>query len=497
VLLGEQAAVTSPKEIAWAVRRLFESASDSKPLVALFDDLHWGEPALLDLIEHIADFSRSAAILVVCLARPELLEHRPGWGGGKLNAVNLLLEPLKPAETVALIDELVPAGTDLDARLRERVQFAAAGNPLFVEEMLALISEAGNGGLAIPPTIQALLAARLDQLRPEERTVLECGSVEGQSFHHGTVQIMAPRERDLSGRLMTLVQKDLLRPDQALFAGEDAFRFRHLLIRDAAYEALAKADRAELHERFARWLEERGRGPVDLGEIAGYHLEQAFRYRCELGPADEKARRLSADAARHLDAAGRRAMDRGDTVAAVKFLERAEALLPPQEMNLTLQQSLIRGLAESGRLDDAISRAVRIASECSAAGDRIGELRTRLTEMIWRASVDPGTRLTELRALVSEARPLIEQNGDAAARAALEHAAGTSGFTVAGSPMRSPRSRARWSTPGKRVTFGLRPACARWLQCALSGDLPRSLRHCSGYVTRKPTAPHISLSSRR
>ena len=424
VLLGEQAAVTSPAEIAWAVRRLFESSGELSPLVAVFDDLHWGEPALLDLIEHVADFSIGAPILIVCLARPELLDRRSGWGLGRLNSATVWLEPLKPAETAALIDELLPAGTDIDAQLRERVQAIAAGNPLFVEEMLALISESDDREIAVPPTIQALLAARLDQLRTEERTVLECGSVEGQSFHRGTVQVMAPQERDLSGRLMTLVRQDLLRPDRAVFPGEEAFRFRHLLIRDAAYQALSKADRAGLHERFARWLEERGTGLVELDELAGYHLEQAFGYRCELGPADHNARRLGADAAAHLEVAGRRAMDRGDTGAAVNLLERAEALLPPQELNLALQLSLARGLAESGRIDDAIARAVGVAGQCSAAGDHVGALRARLEGMRWQVNADPERRLAELGTLVEEARPAIEQDGDAAALAALEHAVG-------------------------------------------------------------------------
>jgi class 3 adenylate cyclase/tetratricopeptide (TPR) repeat protein len=424
VLLGEQATVSSPPEIAWAVRKLFESSTDLAPLILVFDDLHWGEPALFDLIEHIADFSRDAAILILCLARPELLDRRPGWSGGKLNATTLLLEPLQPAETAALIDALMPEGSGLDPQLRERLQATAAGNPLFVEEMLTLMSESGSRDLVVPPTIHALLAARLDQLRPEERTVLECGSVEGLSFHHDTVQIMAPQERDVSGQLMALVQKDLIRPDRATPPGEEAFRFRHLLIRDAAYDALCKADRAELHERLARWLEERGAELIELDELAGYHLEQAFRYRRELSPADGKARKLAADAADHLDAAGRRAMDRGDTSAAVNLLERAESLLPPRQINLALQQSLIHGLAMSGRLEDAISRAARIAGQCSAAGDRAGELRARLLGTIWRVPVDPERRLAELRALVEQARRPIEEGGDAAGRAALEHAAG-------------------------------------------------------------------------
>ena len=423
VLFGERASVTSPPDIAWAVRKLFERSAEVAPLVVVVDDLHWGEPVLFDLVEHIADFSRDAPIFVVCLARPELLDARPGWGGGKLNATNLLLEPLKPAETGTLIDQLLPADTDIDVRLRQRVQETAGGNPLFVEEMLALLVESGGGDLVVPPTVQALLAARLDQLAPGERAVLQCGSVEGESFHRGTVQVMAPEETDVPGQLMTLVRKDLVRPDRAVLSGEDAFRFRHLLIRDAAYSALSKADRAELHERFGRWLEDRGADLVELDEIVGYHLGQAFRYRCELGPADDKARRLAADAARHLDAAGRRAMDRGDAGAAVSLLERAESLLPPQEVNVARQHTLIWGLAESGRLDDAISRAARIAEEC-AAGDRVSELMVRLTGAIWLINADPDRGVPEVRALVEEARPSIKQDGDAAAHAVLEHAAG-------------------------------------------------------------------------
>jgi class 3 adenylate cyclase/tetratricopeptide (TPR) repeat protein len=424
VLFGEQASVTSPPDIAWAVRKLFERSAELAPLVVVIDDLHWGEPVLFDLIEHIADFSRGAPVFVVCLARPELLDSRPGWGGGKLNATNLLLEPLKPAEAALLIDQLLPADIDIDAGLRQRVQAAAGGNPLFVEEMLALLRESGSGDLVVPPTVQALLAARLDQLAPGERTVLQYGSVEGQSFHRGTVQVMAPEETDVPGQLMTLVRKDLVRPDRAVLPGEDAFRFRHLLIRDAAYQALSKGDRAELHERFARWLEDRGADLVELHEIVGYHLEQAFRYRCELGPADEKARLLSAHAERHLDAAGRRAMDRGDMGAAVGLLERAESLLPSQEINVARQHTLIWGLAESGRLDDAISRAAAIAEACAAAGDRVGELRIRLIGAIWQLNVNPDRWLPALHALAEEARPSIEQDGDAAARAVLQHAAG-------------------------------------------------------------------------
>ena len=189
-VLGDAEEATTPDEIAWAFRKTLEQAAAETPLVCVFDDVHWGEPAFLDLIEHVADFSRGAPILLLCIARPELLELRRGWGGGKLNATTALLEPLSPAETDELIDRLGRLDGDLQARIRE----AAEGNPLFVEEMLAMVNESENGDVVVPPTIQALLAARLDQLDSSERAVLERGAVEGKVFHRGAVEALAPEE---------------------------------------------------------------------------------------------------------------------------------------------------------------------------------------------------------------------------------------------------------------------------------------------------------------
>jgi class 3 adenylate cyclase/tetratricopeptide (TPR) repeat protein len=423
-ILGEHDAATSSTEIAWAVRKLLEAAADARPLVVVFDDIHWGEPTLFDLIEHIADLSRGAPILVLCLGRPELLDRRQGWGGGKMNATTALLEPLNAAETEALIDELLPDGSGIDPQLRARVRTTAAGNPLFLEEIVAMVSESSTHDVIVPPTIKALLAARFDQLRPEERGLLERGSVEGQSFHRGAVEVMAPDEHDVAGRLMTLVRKDLLRPDRAVFAGEDAFAFRHLLIRDAAYDSLPKAERAELHASFAGWLLQHGGDLEELDEIAGYHLEQAFRYRAELGPTDESARTLAASAAARLEAAGRRALDRGDTAAAVNLLERAGLLLPNQQVDPALEEALIQGLGMSGRLNEAIDRSDRAATRFAAAGDEVAEMRVRLTGAVWRTNVDPAANEQLLRAMVEQARPLIESTGDDGALAALEFAAG-------------------------------------------------------------------------
>jgi class 3 adenylate cyclase len=310
-LLGDGQA--SADEIAVGVRKLLEARAAERPLAVLFDDLQWGEPTFLDLVEHIADWSRDAPILLLCLARPELLELRPGWGGGKMNATTVLLEPLSAAETDQLIDELLGGGS-LDDELRERIRTAAEGNPLFVEQMLAMLEES-PGEVAVPSTIQALLAARLDQLPAEERAALERGAVEGQVFHRGAVAALAPDDPDVPSRLMGLVRKELVRPSRALLPGDDAFRFRHLLIRDAAYDSLPKAVRAELHERFATWLEEYAPGLVELDEILGYHLEQAARYRAELGAPAAGDQRCRAARRRRAPRGGAGGRQRGRVAA--------------------------------------------------------------------------------------------------------------------------------------------------------------------------------------
>ena len=261
-LLGGEGPDTSSEQIAWAVRRLLEAAANERPLAVVFDDIHWGEATFLDLVEHVADLSRDAPLLVLCLARPELLERRPAWGGGMLSSTTVLLEPLSATETDELIAALL-GETALEDALRARIGEAADGNLLFVEEMLVMLRESTNGVVQVPPTIQALLAARLDQLDTRERSVLERGAVEGKTFHRGSVETLASEEPDLGTRLVALVRKELIRPERALLEGEDAYRFRHQLFRDAAYEALPKAVRAELHERFADWLEARGGSLVE------------------------------------------------------------------------------------------------------------------------------------------------------------------------------------------------------------------------------------------
>ncbi len=409
-LLGESEAPTSAEEIAWAFRKTLEQAAAEQPLVAVFDDVHWGEETFLDLIEHVALLSSGAAILLLCLARPELTERRAAW------PVTLRLEPLGDADVAELIPERI-AGD-----LREKIARAAGGNPLFIGEMLAMAGEA-EGEVVVPPTLRALLAARLDQLETAERSVLERGAVEGEIFHRGAVQALAPEETQVTPCLAALVRKELIRPDRPQLTGEDGFRFRHLLIRDAAYDALPKATRAELHERFAVWLEERGAALVELDEIVGYHLEQACRYRAELGMPPED--NLAAVARGRLAAAGRRATGRRqDHGAAMSLLARAAALVPPGELDLALETDLVDALFWGGKGGDALRRADSIAERASAAGDRVGELCGRIQAGIIRTFLEPEGATERLTALVEQALPVFEAAGNDLALYTAYHALG-------------------------------------------------------------------------
>ncbi len=396
-LLGETELPTSADDIAWGVRKTLEQAATTGPLAVIFDDAHWGEETFLDLIEHVALLSAGAPILLACLARPELLERRPQW------PVALRLEPLPPDS----VEELMPRG--IAGELRERIARAAGGNPLFITEMLAMSRDAPMD-VAVPPTLQALLAARLDQLEPPERGVLGRGAVEGEIFHRGAVQALAPDEPKVTPRLLALVRKQLIRPDAPLLPGEDGFRFRHLLIRDAAYDALPKATRAELHERFAHWLEEHGAGLVELDEILGYHLERAVRYRRELGLDDDGT--LATAARRRLSAAGVRARARGDDFAAVNLLERAVALMPAGEIDLAPEMDLLDALYWSGRGGDALHSARSVGERAATAGDRIAELCARIKESAFRMSLEPEDVTEQLAVLLDEALPEFEDAGD-------------------------------------------------------------------------------------
>ena len=404
-LFGENG-TSSTDEIAWAFRKLVEAVAGEAPVVAVFDDIQWGEDVFLDLLEHVAFLSTGVPMLLLCMARPELLDRRSGWGGV------LRLQPLAPDEAAALMESRI-GDRELDEGVRRRILRAASGNPLFVEEMVAMV-QASGAEVEVPPTLKALLTARLDQLDRPERSVLERGAVEGEVFHQGVVQVLMPEEPRLTSQLTLLVRKELIRPDRPLFAGEDAFRFRHLLMRDAAYEALPKAERAELHERFAGWLAQHGEEFVELDELLGYHLEQAYRYGQELGQVDAHAQALAAQAGERLARAGSRAVLRHDHHAALNLLERAAGLLPDEKRHPRFEVDLGWARFNTGDSLAAVSGLAEAADRAAAAGNRVAELGLRLERQNLELVLVPATDATarQLRELAEQAFPVFEAAGD-------------------------------------------------------------------------------------
>ncbi len=356
--IGASSRPGSSEETFWAIRRLLEALARKRPLIVCIEDVHWAEPTFLDLLEYVAGWCRDAPVVVLCLARPELLDERPRWGGS-----SLALDPLTESESQQLLDELA-VEWPLTADARAQITESAEGNPLFLEQMVAMLSDRGAAPREVPPTIQALLATRLDGLKPIERAVLERASVVGKEFWRGAVAELSPEDEQarVSPALLSLVRKELVRPEQSTFLGDDGFRFRHALIRDAAYAAMPKSARADLHERFAAWLEVR-RGE---DELVGYHLEQASHYRAELGSADEA---LSERAGAMLAAAGRRAFARDDAPAAANLLLRACRLLANDDAaRLELLRRASLALWWTGNVEDAR----RLLDEQIALASRLG-----------------------------------------------------------------------------------------------------------------------------
>jgi class 3 adenylate cyclase/tetratricopeptide (TPR) repeat protein len=437
--IGLSAEPAPSEELFWAIRKLFERLAGERPLIIVVEDIHWAEPTLLDLLEYVADWSRDAPLLLLCPARPELLDSRPGWGGGKLNATTLLLEPLGLAAAGQLISAL-PGGTAIPEAIVERIQAAAEGNPLYVEEFLGMLVDDGllkqtpDGtwqaaetidDVRVPPSIAALLAARLERLAPAERAAAERASVVGRIFEEAAVVELTDEvfRSDVGRSLLALVRKELVRPDRSELTAGDAFRFRHILIRDAAYEALPKAERAALHERFADWLERTsGDRLAELEEIVGYHLERAHAYRTELGERDDHVARLAERAVRYLWPAGRIARQRGDTRLALAHFQRARSLTPPASPDLAEllldiadthwefgdaaadltaiadAEAALPFATERGRHRFALTRADRYVLGAGAEGYQ--RLRRVSLEVV-RATEESGDELTLIRALRS------------------------------------------------------------------------------------------------
>jgi len=413
--IGPSPVAGGSDESFWAVRRFLEAMATSEPLVVCLEDIHWAERTFLDLIEYLAVWIRSAPILLLCLTRPDLLETEPSWLNPRRNASVLALEPLSEAEADVLLDAL-RGDVALSAPIRRRIAATSEGNPLFVEQMVAMAAEDGNGEVAVPPSIHALLAERLDRLSAEERAVIERASIIGKEFvRREIVDLCPPELRPSLGRnLMALVRKDLIRPAPSVAARDDGFRFRHALIRDAAYDGLPKEIRAELHEQFADQVKAHvDEYEVELDEIIGYHLEQAVLCLVELGRGGRATDELSLNAGVRLGGAGRRAFARGDVPAARKLMERAVYLLdahPQARAEVLLDLGAVaREQGDSVRADAVLADAEMLAR--SVGNERL-QMLAEVERSVVRLYVDAGIEARQVFEVAERATPVFEAGGD-------------------------------------------------------------------------------------
>jgi class 3 adenylate cyclase/tetratricopeptide (TPR) repeat protein len=416
------------QEIFWAVRRLLEALAARRPVVAVLEDVHWAEPTFIDLIDYLAGWSTGCPIVLCCLARPELLEQWRSHTTTGGPATQIRLGPLAEEETRELVAQTLGA-TDVADEVHSYVAASAEGNPLFLEELLRMLVDEGhlrqrNGNwqasrelhaVRLPPTIQALLAARLDTLQPDERIVIERAAIVGPVFWWSSVSELAPTDvrPRLAAHLQALVRRDFVCHAESAVPGEDAFAFSHGLVRDAAYAGLPKEVRAELHEQHSGWLERRAAGSVgEYEELVGYHLEQAVRYRRELARVEERTEQLAARAGTVLGVAGTRALGRGDAPAAANLLERAAALLAAGQdraqalLELTLA---LRDLGELSRAEAVVEEAKEVAV---ASGDVRLEAHAELEHALLQIYTSPGDNSDEMLRLVDRVLPVLERAAD-------------------------------------------------------------------------------------
>ena len=427
----------------WATGLFLETLSAVRPVVLVLDDLQWAQPPLLDLVDHLADWTAGAPLLLLCLARPDLLDARPGWGGAKLSATSLVLGPLSPAdceELVACCAEVTAHGAPDTAR---RVAAAAEGNPLFAEQLVAVLADGGAPD-DLPPTVQALLEARLDRLPQAERRAMEHAAVIGREFTVPGLRALglAQEGTPVVPLLQSLVRRRLVEP-AGRRAGGAGFRFVHLLVREVCYAGLPKRRRAAMHEGYAGWLA--GEDPV-CHELVGRHLAEAHRHRRELGAGDEGVARLGASAARHLLTAGEQALARGECRWAAELLSQAVELsdpaadvsapavglpAPATAQRRSAQLRLAEALIATGEGAQAHELLRQVAADDDGPGARGGAGHARLLLAYLAVPV------TGLDPLVATARQLLpgfaadgDELGQARARLYVAHGRQASGRYV-------------------------------------------------------------------
>ena len=428
-VIGLTRTTVSVDETIWAARKLIEIIARPRPLILIFEDIHWAEPTFLDLIEHLTD-TTSAPLFVLATARDELLVERPEWMEKRANTERVTLGPLSAEESAEVIANLL-GSVMIPSELRSRIVDASGGNAFFVEQMLSMLQDDGvlervNQGvwnpkaelerLAVPASISALLSARLDRLSAEEQSVVQRGSVIGQFFNRQAVLTLSPEplRATVDQNLSSLTRKQLVAPKVEAFLDDKTFGFVHLLVRDAAYKMLLKTDRARLHESFSNWLQETaGVRVTEYVEILGYHLEQAFRCRVETSKLDDEIRGLRDRAAEALTAAGQKAFARGDMPAAASLLGRAAAVMDADDPHrLALVPDLSEALTEIGDFSAAGDLLLEARKQSLAMGDERMQAALYLAAMLLRYAIDAETQADEVEREVAAAISVLEPARD-------------------------------------------------------------------------------------
>ena len=442
-----------PEDTFWALRRFLETLARRRPLVVVVDDLQWAEPTLLDAVEHVVEAARDTPIMLICMARPdELLPRREHWQGGKVNSWSFLLSPLGESEGEKLVGHLL--GGRVDPAAQAHISAWAQGFPLIVEEFVANLRDEGKlravdghwelrpegdreerphaGGareetdrrarVSVPDRIQALLLARLGRLDPGGRAIIERAAVVGEQFHNRDIEVLSPGSpaKDVAASLEELVRLDLVRPDHTPAAvplppgSGESYRFRHIMIRTVAYDRIPDDRRAELHERYAGWLEqntEDRRSQFD--ELVGYHLYEAYLYAHKLNPRDQRMHGLARRTGERHAAAGLRAAIRGDNQLTVAWLGRAASLLPADHpTRLEVLRPLAEALQAGGELTEAMQAYEEIAGTATTAGDDGLAAHATLGRLAVAAQNDTGRFLEEGRDEIERAIPVFDRLGD-------------------------------------------------------------------------------------
>jgi len=424
----------SGADIPWAVRRLFEVLAAERPLVVVLEDAHWAETPLLDLVDSVVD-RLHGPVLVLCLARPELLEQRPTWAAGKPRATTTSLPPLSNDETRRVVELLL--GTQTPGSVVERICESAEGNPLYIEQFVAMLVDqgllvegrwmgAGDVEIEIPASLQALLAARLDRLGPVTRLVLERASIEGRRFRIASLQALAPEIAlgELESSIGVLDTSGLVQPEDEV---SGRWRFAHALVLDAAYRGLSKGQRAELHERLADWLAVQDAEQADVGESVARHLERALHLREELGMRDGHTDALAARAGGLFAVAGSRAFATLDFITTRDLLGRAAVLLPEADpRRLDLLPNLAVALTETGRPEETEVLLTKSLEQSRVAGSERDVLRSKvqlLSNLVFRSPtrVELDHAIAEAEEIARSFEGLGDQSGLAEVAIVLDY----------------------------------------------------------------------------